>query len=121
MWSKVGPDEKLTISRFWGGRDAAPVQMNTHLVVATDAQLHARLDKSEYEWLKHPAFVLVDEAHRAISPTYTEIFELLGLTFRHTARPLIGLSATPYRSREDETKKACRTIRPPSAGRGRVR
>ncbi|GAB3240926.1 DEAD/DEAH box helicase [Kineosporia babensis] len=103
VWSKVGPPEKLSIARLWGGRDASRVELNPHLVVATDAQLVRRLEQPGYQWLQHPAFVIVDEAHRAISRTYTSILEMLGISHRHTARPLIGLSATPYRTNDDES------------------
>ncbi|WP_433287749.1 DEAD/DEAH box helicase family protein [Pseudonocardia sp. CA-142604] len=105
VWSKAGPRAQLTINRFWGGNDAAPVQGTTQLVVATDAQLGNRLGNEEYAWLRSPALVVVDEAHRAIAPTYTSILEKLGLTSRRTDRPLIGLTATPYRGmNEIETK-----------------
>lgn len=106
VWSKAGPRERLTVNRFWGGNDATPVKGTTQLVVATDAQLKTRLDKQEYAWLRSPALVVVDEAHRAIAPTYTSILERLGLTSRQTDRPLIGLTATPYRNEnEDETRR----------------
>ncbi|MDN5760106.1 MAG: DEAD/DEAH box helicase family protein, partial [Tomitella sp.] len=45
VWSKAGPSAQLTINRFWGGNDAAPVKDTTQLVVATDAQLNGRLDR----------------------------------------------------------------------------
>jgi superfamily II DNA or RNA helicase len=106
VWSKVGPEEKLTINRFWGGNDAVPVSANTQLVVATDVQLERRLAGPDYAWLRTASVVIVDEAHRAITPRYTGILEQLGLTWRHTARPLIGLTATPFRGvNEAETKR----------------
>lgn len=107
VWSKVGPEEELTVSRFWGGNDVVPVTDNPHLVVATDATLNQRLDREDLEWLRRPALVIVDEAHRATTPTYTRIFERLGLSLqaRRTDRPLIGLTATPFRGRnEAETR-----------------
>lgn len=106
VWSKVGPEEKLTINRFWTGNDAVPVAANTQLVVATDAQLVRRLPRPEYGWLREASVVIIDEAHRAITPSYTTILEELGLTWRRTARPLIGLTATPFRGvNEAETKR----------------
>ena len=105
VWSKVGPPETLTISRFWSGHDATPVAGNSHLVVATDAQLEQRLARREYAWLREPSVVIVDEAHRGISPRYTQILEKLGLTAQQTSRPLIGLSATPYRTNDTEAHR----------------
>jgi superfamily II DNA or RNA helicase len=104
VWSKVGPAQPLTISRLWSGNDAAAVGDTAHLVVATDAKLHQCLDTDEYAWLREPAVVLVDEAHGSITPTYTHLFRLLGLTHATTTRPLIGLTATPFRGfNEEET------------------
>ena len=101
VWSKVGPPSPLTISRFWGGNDVVPVRENVHLVVATDATLGHHLGRDDLGWLRSPAVVLVDEAHRAITPSYTAILEQLGLTAHRTDRPLIGLTATPYRGRNE--------------------
>jgi superfamily II DNA or RNA helicase len=107
VWEKVGAAQtRLTISRFWSGRDATPVTDNPHLVVATDDKLTANLRKAPYGWLREPALVIIDEAHAAISPSYTRILEYLGLPHHRTSRPLIGLTATPFRGRnEDETKR----------------
>jgi superfamily II DNA or RNA helicase len=107
VWGKVGPEEELTISRFWAGSDVFDVRDNTHLVVAIDATLRERLGRDDMEWLRRPALVIVDEAHRATTRTYTGIFEKLGLSLlaRRTDRPLIGLTATPFRGRnEAETR-----------------
>lgn len=109
VWSKVGPEETLTVNRFWGGNDAAPVTDNTQLVVTTDAKLDSNLVKDEYAWLHKASVVIVDEAHRAISPRYTAILEQLGLTRSRTERPLVGLTATPFRgTNEDETERLVR-------------
>ncbi|MEV6985257.1 DEAD/DEAH box helicase [Sphaerisporangium sp. NPDC051017] len=103
LWSKVGPPkERLTISRLWDGNSATAVTANAHLVVAIDDSLKNRLRDDEYEWLRQAAVVIVDEAHSALAPTYTEIFRHLGLTFTKTERPLIGLTATPFRSTNEE-------------------
>ncbi|MET9231331.1 DEAD/DEAH box helicase [Lentzea sp. NPDC003310] len=97
VWSKVGPTQRLTISRFWGGNDASAVRDNPHLVVAGEAQLHLRLDDEKYNWLRDPVLVIVDEAHGSVTRRYTRIFALLGISYRTLERPLIGLTATPFR------------------------
>lgn len=105
VWSKVGAKAQLVISRLWSGHEATPVDGQPHLVVATDAKLQSRLATDDYAWLREAALVIVDEAHVAISPRYTEILELMGLTQHLTRRHLIGLTATPYRNNEDLTRR----------------
>jgi superfamily II DNA or RNA helicase len=106
VWSKVGPDEQLLINRLWSTREAAPSKDTAQLVVATDAKLDVCLDTPEYAWLRDPALVIVDEAHTSITPRYTRILTLMGLTFRETSRPLLGLTATPFRGfNETETNR----------------
>ncbi|MES0837075.1 DEAD/DEAH box helicase [Nocardiopsis tropica] len=106
VWSKVGPDSPLTISRLRESNEAAPVSENPHLVVATDAKLEKCLHTAEYAWLRDAALVLIDEAHTSITPRYTELLKLLGITHRSSERPLIGLTATPFRGfNEEETQR----------------
>ncbi|MFG1701323.1 DEAD/DEAH box helicase family protein [Nonomuraea sp. NPDC049309] len=106
VWSKAGPEERLVINRLWAGREAAPSRETAQLVVATDAKLEVCLNKPEYAWLRDPALVIVDEAHTSITPRYTGILASLGLTSRETSRPLLGLTATPFRGfNETETRR----------------
>ncbi|MET8156723.1 DEAD/DEAH box helicase [Sphaerisporangium sp. NPDC005289] len=106
VWSKVGPGELLVINRLWSSREAAHSRDSAQLVVATDAKLEACLEKPEYAWLRDPALVIVDEAHASITPRYTRLLTSMGLTFRETSRPLLGLTATPYRGfNETETNR----------------
>ncbi len=108
VWSKVGAEMPLVISRLWSSNEAAPVTGEPHLVVATDAKLQNVLDHDDYAWLRDAALVIVDEAHRATSPRYGEIFELLGVNPPTTRRHLVGLTATPYRNNEDLTLRMVR-------------
>jgi len=106
VWSKVGAEGRLTISRLWSTNEATPVTTGPHLVVATDAKLENCLDTEAYAWLCRAAVVIVDEAHASITPRYTAILKALGLTSALTRRPLIGLTATPYRGvNEAETHR----------------
>ncbi|WP_344241966.1 DEAD/DEAH box helicase [Actinocorallia libanotica] len=106
VWQKVGPEEPLTISRLWEHNQAAPVPENAHLVVATDAKLSEVLDTDSYAWLRDSAIVLIDEAHTSVTPRYTALLSTLGITHRAGARPLIGLTATPFRNfNEKETQR----------------
>lgn len=106
VWSKVGPEERLTINRLWDVREATEIKETSHLVVATDAKLAACLGKEEYAWLRNAAMVIVDEAHVSITPRYTNLLKLLGISHRESSRPLIGLTATPFRGfNEEETRR----------------
>lgn len=106
VWNKVGAERPLTISRLWNSREVGNVVENPHLVVATDAKLERCLGTDQYAWLRQAALVIVDEAHTALPKRYTGILNQLGLTQYETARHLIGLTATPFRNRnEDETSR----------------
>ncbi|MFJ6697944.1 DEAD/DEAH box helicase [Streptomyces sp. NPDC091272] len=102
VWQKVGADSPLAVSRLWSTNEAGPVTDRPHLVVATDAKLRVNLDTHAYAWLRKASLVIVDEAHVAISPQYTEILTSLGLTHSRTDRHLVGLTATPFRNTHAE-------------------
>lgn len=104
VWEKVGPEQTLVIDRLWSTNSATPVTGRAHLVVATDAKLRSCLDTADYEWLRDASLVIVDEAHVASSRQYTEILEHLGLTRYKTSRPLVGLTATPFRNDPERTR-----------------
>ena len=106
VWGKVGADMPLVISRLWASNEASAADGRPHLVVATDAKLRSVLDEDDYEWLRRDAsLVIVDEAHVAISPEYTKILESLGITANRLVRPLVGLTATPFRNNEELTRR----------------
>lgn len=107
VWEEVGADVPLVIDRFWSGNSTTPVVENPHLVVATDAQLSSSngLKSEEYSWLRDAPLVIVDEAHVAISPEYTQLLRLMDLTHSRTARHLVGLTATPFRNNADLTRR----------------
>jgi superfamily II DNA or RNA helicase len=107
VWEKVGAQRPLTISRLWSSNEAGPVSGDDpHLVVATDAKLGHCLDTDSYAWLRKAALVVVDEAHVAISPQYTDLLGQLGLVHSRTDRHLLGLTATPFRgNNETETQR----------------
>jgi len=106
VWSKVGAERPLTISRLWSTNEVGDVVDHPHLVVATDAKLERCLGTDQYAWLRQAVLVVVDEAHTAVSRRYTGILGQLGLTQYETSRHLLGLTATPFRNRnEEETRR----------------
>ena len=110
VWSAMGlAATPLRVSRLWGGHRAPVGTSELHVVVATIQTLRNRISENI------PAFrfglVVFDEAHRSIAPSYTTVMDELGLTRwrRHDAPHLIGLTATPYRGRdESETARLVR-------------
>ena len=81
-----------------------------HVIVATIQTLSARIrsQSEKYEFLSDFKLLVFDEAHRSVAPTYSSVMQELGLTrWRRDEEPiLIGLTATPYRGRDErETER----------------
>jgi len=114
VWSGMGaPTTRLRISRMWAGQPPPLPTNDHHVVVATVQTLHAKLSKQpdEYDFLADFPLIVFDEAHRSIAPTFTSVMEEVGLTrFRRESEPfLLGLTATPYRGRDEaETNRLVR-------------
>lgn len=94
----------MTLSRLWASNE--PEERDGHqVVVASLGKLDAVINRNggswqeQYGWLVHPAIIVVDEAHRSISPQYTRTLSALGGTSRVAAMktPIVGLTATPFR------------------------
>lgn len=102
VWRHLGDERPLTIGRLWDTNRVNSPDTDLSVVVATDAKIGAIMDLPEYEWLKTPTAVFIDEAHRAGgSKQYTAILRWLGVDGRNWERPLVGLSATPFKGRAD--------------------
>jgi superfamily II DNA or RNA helicase len=102
VWRGLGDERPLTIGRLWHTNVVHEPDTEFCVVVATDAKLNVLVDSAEYEWLRQAAAIFVDEAHRAGGSTmYTKIFRWLGVDGRNWKRPLVGISATPFKGRPD--------------------
>ncbi|MFC0862217.1 DEAD/DEAH box helicase [Sphaerimonospora cavernae] len=98
VWRGLGDERPLAIGRLWESNSVHEPDTEFSAIVATDAKLDAIIGIPEYEWLSNASTVIVDEAHRAGSSTrYTKILRWLGVDGRRWERPLIGLSATPFK------------------------
>lgn len=105
----------LSIRRAWGG-GLEPSEMDLDegptVFIAGIQQLH--------QWINHakkvppwptPRFaaVIVDEAHRLVTRSHRDVLVALGLRKKNhweplqNSPPVIGLTATPWRTQEDET------------------
>lgn len=104
VWRGLGDIRPLTIGRLWEGNEVDEPDTEFSVIVATDAMLAVAKDNPTYEWLSEPGAVIIDEAHRAgASERYTALLDWLGVAGRGWARPLIGLSATPFKGGENST------------------
>lgn len=107
IWRALGPKARMTISRLWGSNEVTEVTDGFQLVVATPDKLNTKVGVSAYEWLTEPTVVVVDEAHTSVAPSYTRVLDWMGRgRSRRERRPLIGLTATPFRNTNvEETKR----------------
>ena len=105
VWGWMGDERPLDVSRFWSGHELDESNEELQVVVAIDDTLASRLNEPQYGWLTRPGMVVIDEAHTAGTKTYTEILRTLGLTASRTERPLLGLTATPFRGRNEELNR----------------
>ncbi|WP_218018190.1 sacsin N-terminal ATP-binding-like domain-containing protein [Nocardia shimofusensis] len=106
VWRYLADERPLSIGRLWEGNTVHEPDTEVSVVVATDAKLEAILDQPEYQWLSHAQAVFVDEAHRAGNSTrYTQIFRWLGVDGHNWERPLVGLSATPFKGRAEDSRQ----------------
>lgn len=101
----------LTIGRLWGNRNAAPFECD--VVVTSIQKLHAAARGEGHAMTPEELGVIgqstgvavIDEAHRALAPSYGVILNALGINFRRkeSATALIGLTATPRRTSIEDT------------------
>ncbi|OKJ86977.1 hypothetical protein AMK32_06915 [Streptomyces sp. CB01883] len=100
----------MEIARLWGN---ASVPSDPDVVVASiqklDAVLRGTNDdmRQELELLRaNLGAVVVDEAHRMLAPSYGRVLRFLGIDLRQKASvPLLGLTATPFRRVDAETRQ----------------
>ncbi|MEV4663308.1 DEAD/DEAH box helicase family protein [Micromonospora echinofusca] len=98
VWRGLRDERPLTIGRLWESNTVHEPDTEFSVIVATDAKLDVILGAHEYEWLSDASAVIVDEGHRAgDSERYTRILNWLGVAGRGWERPLVGLSATPFK------------------------
>lgn len=96
VWRQFG-DRPLRIGRLWSSNQVASSDSDASVIVATDAKLDEVRAEEDYEWLRAAAIVVIDEAHGATAKSVTEILRWLGIDQRRTDRPLLGLTATPFK------------------------
>ncbi|MCL1870565.1 MAG: DEAD/DEAH box helicase family protein [Promicromonosporaceae bacterium] len=116
VWRAIGSSVPMRLGRLWGGNHVPEEPGAFQLVIATIDTLDERSKGGgdEYDWLKDPSVVVIDEAHTSIAPTYTKVLEWMGRGGRGRdsaadPKPLIGLTATPFRGTStEETERLVR-------------
>ncbi|MCA2206676.1 DEAD/DEAH box helicase [Nocardia rosealba] len=106
LWRAKGlHDTQLILSRFWANYSVEEELGGIQVVVASWQKLLLNaLDNSEFDWLADSTLVIVDEAHGATTRSYTSILNWAGRGVYERTRPLIGLTATPFRGRDDSAE-----------------
>ena len=116
VWVNLGARRtNLRIARLWGGNpnptgdSAKPV-----VVVASIQTLSQRVGHADLHWLRKPGLVVVDECHHAITPSYSALLRWLDAeaprpgAAERDEPPIVGLSATPFRTDDDESQRLAR-------------
>jgi superfamily II DNA or RNA helicase len=112
VWGAIGKSGELVIGRLWGDNHVESAadtndEWRAQVIVATVAKMSASVVGTErYAWLRECAVVVADEAHTGTSQEYTTMLRWLGTGVRRQGedeRPLIGLTATPFKTGDKET------------------
>ncbi|MHA3700643.1 sacsin N-terminal ATP-binding-like domain-containing protein [Jatrophihabitans sp. YIM 134969] len=104
VWREFG-DRPLRLCRLWSSNEVADSDDAPTVVVATDAKLDKCRDRPEYNWLRSASAVIIDEAHTATGAGIDATLRWLGLAARETERPLLGLTATPFKGTGEEANR----------------
>lgn len=105
LWRAKGrANTQLILSRHFDSHFAEEDNSGVQVVVATYQKTRGSVDDPNYDWLKETPLVIIDEAHGAISSSYTEILTWTGRTAYDRSKLLLGLSATPFRGSEDSAQ-----------------
>jgi len=103
VWSSSG-DYPLPVYRLWGGIDLPKEIGENGIVVASLQRMYAMwtsTDSSRYNIIRqlkmNSRIVVIDEAHKAIAPTYKDAVESLT---NLTETRVLGLTATPGRGHD---------------------
>lgn len=116
VWLNLGAQgTELRLVRLWGGNpNPSPQGLDKPMVVVASIQtLNSRMESEALAWLK-PGMMVVDECHHAITPSYTNLLRWLNAEAPRSGQApkdepvMIGLSATPFRSDDEESERLAR-------------
>lgn len=114
VWPNRGAERTgLRIIRMWGGNPnpSIPSVGDPFVVVASIQTLDARGGIRNGDWTSRFGMLVIDECHHAVTPSYTRLLRFLGFDARNGDEQqdhelvTLGLSATPFRMDDDESKR----------------
>ena len=117
VWLNLGAKgTDLRIVRLWGGNPNPVIQEPDKpvVIVASIQTLNSRMGVEGLAELRNPGLVVVDECHHAITPSYTNLLRFLDAKAPRPGAPpkdeppILGLSATPFRTDDDESGRLAR-------------
>lgn len=116
VWVNLGAQRTdLRIVRLWGGNpNPARQELDKPIVVVASIQTLNNRFGAGLEWFRKPGLVVVDECHHAITPSYTALLRWLDAEATRPGAPekdeppILGLSATPFRTDDDESQRLAR-------------
>jgi DNA repair protein RadD len=102
LWENKEYVEVLKIYRYFEGREIPTTdKLNGGVIVANIHQLHNRIKRNDeifFKILAKTGAMVIDEAHRAVSSMYTNLFDKAEKLCGVNLFPICGLSATPGRT-----------------------
>jgi len=117
VWVNLGARRtNLRIVRLWGGNpNPKGLQPDKPTVIVASIQtMNSRIGAALDE-LRKPGLLVVDECHHAITQSYNTLLRWLNAETPPCAGaaemdepPIVGLSATPFRTNDDESKRLAR-------------
>ena len=99
VWARRGEDE-LRVVRYWGQRKIGSRLARSTFVVGSLQKMFSgiqRRDAFTNMLGRNVKIVVIDEAHKAVAPSFSTVLDAMGAG---TRVPLIGLSATPGRGHD---------------------
>lgn len=117
VWVNLGARRTdLRIVRLWGGNpNPSGQELDRPVVLVASIQtLNSRFGAGPLDWLRSPGLVVVDECHHAITPSYSALLRWLDAEAPRRDSPdkeeppIVGLSATPFRTDDDESQRLAR-------------
>lgn len=113
MWGSREFVGQLRIYRFFGGREVSADDLHGGAVVASIQQLHNRAksgDAALEAILKDTGAMIIDEAHRAVSPMYDALLDRAEEICGSGLFPICGLTATPGRAGLNRTRETTKLV-----------
>jgi superfamily II DNA or RNA helicase len=103
-WGKLG-NRRVALAPYWGRSDTDVGRISDGIVIGGFAKVYSAAVAS-LPWLAtlsdRTSFIVVDEAHQVIAPTYRLVVD--GLLSGGQGKALLGLTATPGRTWADVDK-----------------